>query len=255
MADGRVPRHADARTGEQIVFTADLRTVGLLLERDTPHGLAKGSAGNVLRDLDAAFERARAHGADLTWRGRLTAISPLGPRRINDPKPAGTYIPLAHLVALGPHLPVDFCASSSGWLVGDRIGEVYGLRVADYFRDESGRGWLVMDKQGGASSLGRDRETGRFDRQDSKDHTKTPAGVRTIPIPSQLAALLDELIRIFHTDPETGEVLATARLIPGIQREDVSGQSSFRTWLKDAQALDPGWPSTRTTDAGLSSPT
>ena len=53
VADGPVPVHADARTGEPIVRAADLRGAGLLLESATPHGLAKSTATNVLRDLRA----------------------------------------------------------------------------------------------------------------------------------------------------------------------------------------------------------
>src|SRR5262249_36905547 len=51
LASGVVPVRTDARTGQDIVLTADLRTAGLLVEPDTPHGIAASTAGNVLRDL------------------------------------------------------------------------------------------------------------------------------------------------------------------------------------------------------------
>jgi integrase len=59
--------------------------------------------------------------------------------------------------------------------------------------------------------------------------------VRTIPLPSPLADLIDLLIAIFHTDAETGRVDGEARLIPGLRSENTSGQSTFRTWLSKAQ--------------------
>lgn len=236
VADETVPVHADARTGEPIVRAADLRGAGLLLESATPHGLAKSTATNVLRDLRLAVERARDLGAGVRGRFTLTAIEPLPGNRLRPPKPAAEYVSLTQIAANAAHLRV--IGQVVLWIArvtGERISEVFGLYLSDYFRDEHGRPWLAVSKQGGRSSLGRNPENGRFERQDSKNHTKTEAGERTIPIPRQLAALLDELIRIFHTDAETGKVNWSARLIPGVQSEDTSGQSTFRTWLKQAQ--------------------
>ena len=236
LASGAVALHTDARTGEAIIRTADLRAAGVLIEPPVPHGLARSTAGNVLRDLGLAIERARDHGAQIRGRFHLEAIEPLPPHRLREPKPAVAYVPLRTVADTNPHMRI--VGQVVLWiarLVGARISEVYGLRVTDYVRDEDDRPWLVIDKQGGLSSLGRDPQTGKFRRQDDKDHTKTASGVRTVPLPQQLARLLDTLVAVFHTDAETARVEWTARLIPGLRGENTSGQSAFRTWLDDAQ--------------------
>lgn len=234
---GLLAEHTDVRTGERIVSTADLRSAGLLLERTRPHGIATNTAGNVLSDLKLAIERGRGHGALVRGTFDLVATEPLAANRMRQPKAPSGYISVAAIAAIASYMPaIGQVVLWIARLLGERISEVFGLLVSDYWRDAKGRGWVSIDKQGGVSSLGRDPENGEFRRQDEKDHTKTSAGTRTIPIPSQLADLLDVLIAIFHTDAETGKVDRTARLIPGVQQPNSSGQSSVRGWLKSAQA-------------------
>lgn len=236
IAEGRVKLHPDARTGEAIVRTADLRAAGLLMERSTPHGLDTSKATNVLRDLKKAIQRAAAHGAGVRGTFNLEPTEPLSARRMRDPRPPSVYVPLREIATTAAHLPA--IGQVVLWLerlTGDRMSESYGPRVNDYQRDADGQGWLTIDKQGGISSLGRDPEQGHFVSQEAKDHTKTDAGTRTIPLPGQLADLIDLLIAIFHTD--AGDINGEARLIPGIQSEDAGGQSSFRNWLGKAQQL------------------
>ena len=235
LQEGRVTLRKDVRTGQDIVLAADLRTTGLLIERTAPHGCATSTATKVLSDLKNAIDRARDHGAAVRGRFRLVATEPLPGNRMRLPRARAGYVSLSDIATTAPHLPpIGQVVLWLERLTGLRISENYGPRVSDYERDTTSQAWLRIDKQGGLSSLGRDVESGQYIRQDGKDHTKTEAGVRTIPLPAQLAALLDLLIAIFHTDAETGEIDRQARLIPGIQSENTSGQSSFRTWLGKA---------------------
>ena len=236
LREGNVALHTDVRTGQEIIRTAELRAAGLLIERAAPHGFPTSTAGNVLRDLRNAIEQARAHGAAIRGTFNLIATEPLAGNRMRAPRVPARYVALRDIAVTSPHLPpIGQVVLWLERLTGDRISESYGPQVSDYWRDPTGQGWLRIDKQGGVSSLGRDPETGQYVQQDRKDHTKTPAGVRTIPLAAPLAALLDLLITVFHTDAEAGEIDGEARLIPGIQSENTSGQPSFRTWLGTAQ--------------------
>lgn len=236
LAQGLVDLHTDARTGEGIIRAADLRSASLLLEREEPHGLSASTARNVLRDLKNVIARAAAHGAGVRGTFALEATEPLPSRRMRCPREPSGYIPLCNIAATAAHLPpIGQLILWLERLTGDRISEAYGPKVSDYWRDPDGQGWLRIDKQGGIASLGRDPKTGRLVSQDGKDHTKTTAGLRTIPMPGPLADLIELVIAVFHADAQTGQVDPEARLVPGIQSENTSGQSSFRTWLKAAQ--------------------
>lgn len=205
FARGDLAEHIDVRTGERIVRTADLRSAGVILERTSPHGIATNTATNVLRDLKLAIDRARDNGARVRGTFDLVATEPLAANRMRQPKEPSGYVSFAAIAQIAPYMPaIGQAVLWIAGLLGARISEVFGLRVSDYWRDDRGRGWLSIHKQGGLSSLGRNPETGEFCRQDEKNHTKTDAGTRTIPIPAQLADLLDRLIASFHTDPVTG---------------------------------------------------
>lgn len=236
LRQGSVPLYTDVRTGGDIVRAADLRSAGLLVERATPHGVATSTATNILRDLRYAIDRARTHGAAIRGSFNLEATEPLPGNRMQPPRQDSGHISLADVAATMAYLPqIGQVVLWLERLTGERISESFGPAVSDYWRDSTGQGWLRIDKQGGRSAPVRDPETGEYVQADSKDHTKTLAGKRTIPLPRQLADLLDALLAAFHTDAETGQVDPAARLIPGLQSEDTSGQSSFRTWLARAQ--------------------
>lgn len=240
LQDGTITRHTDIRTGESIVMALDLRRAGILEEPTTPHGIRETTAGNVLRDLKLAIERARGHGAAIRGTFQLSAITPLPANLARQSKPKARAVNLSDTATLAGRLSVVAqVVLWMGRLVGTRIGEIYGLLVCDYFRDEDGRPWLDFSKQGGLACLVRDPVTGRLVPQSRKPRTKTEKGERCIPIPRPLGDLLDRLIEAFHTDPRTGLVDYTARLVPGIGKDDASGQSTFRHHLEQAAtALD-----------------
>lgn len=57
---------------------------------------------------------------------------------------------------------------------------------------------------------------------------KTEAACRVLVVPPMMMELVRVAVGAFHTDPETGEVDETARLVPGLRNDDESGQLSFR---------------------------
>ena len=239
VAAGAVQVQPDARTGAEVVSALDLRKAGLLVERAEPHGLEASTARNVLRPLERALEYARVNGANLQGTFRVKALKPLEmnkmPRRervehiasLTDTPP----LMMATVRDLCADLPV--VAQLVLWLMrltGLRISEVYGLHIDDFGRDGLGRPFLVVAKQGGVITDERDPKTGHFIRSEEKSHTKTPAGTRRLHIVEPLAVLIETAIAVFHTDA-TGARLENPRLVPGIGKDDASGQSTVRRYL------------------------
>ncbi|QWC84461.1 hypothetical protein KLP28_12925 [Nocardioidaceae bacterium] len=228
---GDLEVHPDVRTGQPLILAADLRRAGLLTEPETAHGLKRNTATNVLRDLRYAIDRARP---PLTTCD-LQAIEPLGPRRKRQQKPVPSPLDLRQVRQLAASLsPLHQVCLWMGRLLGFRVGEEFGLHVFDYSRDGEGRPWLDVTAQGGRVTQHRDPDTGRLLTVHSRIGTKTAAGTRLVPLPMLLGDLIDDLVAVFHTDPATGKVDYTARLIPGIGNDDSSGQSSYRSALQAA---------------------
>ena len=234
MADGRLSASTD-RSGQQLVFAADLRAAGLLDEPDRPHGLAKDTAAAIIKLLSAAIERGRDLGAALVGNyTTLRAVEPLASHR-QRPKHTGPrpYTGLSDIV--GACTLLTATSQLATWLmrlVGLRIGEAYGIFVAD-FADDGATPWLRVTTQGGKNSLARD-EDGQFVPASAKDHTKTTESRRKVPICRPLADLISEYIRIFHTDPVTGQVNTGARLIAGLRSENDSGIAALRSSIESA---------------------
>jgi integrase len=219
--------------GVDLVRPVWLRTADLLIELDEPHGLAATTQTTVLKTLRTIIDHARDLGADV--RGtfdRVTAVEPLPHERMRPPSQPPRFVHLAEIAAVCRHLaPVFQLAVWLMRMVGLRIGEAYGLDVADV-TDRGGRMWLAVTSQGGKNSLVRG-DDGRLRPATSKPDTKTRRH-RTVPVPAQLADLLREVIRVFHTDPDTGEVNTGARLIPGIGSDDAGGISALYSALDAA---------------------
>lgn len=126
-------------------------------------------------------------------------------------------------------------------IIGVRIGEAFGPTVGDLidFGGEDG-GCLVLDRQGGRRFL--IREEGDEVVANEKHQLKNLVSVRAVRLPRQLMELIRIVIEAFHTDPETGVVDTTARLVPGLQQTGISGQQAHRNALKTALApagIDP----------------
>lgn len=117
-------------------------------------------------------------------------------------------------------------------LLGLRQGETFGIRVA-HVLDQGRHGLLAVEEQGGRWFAIRDEED-EVQRTQSKDQLKRRASKRVLVIPPILMTLIRIVIEAYHTDPETGEVDVDARLVPGIQRPNESGQGTFGTALRRA---------------------
>jgi len=67
-----------------------------------------------------------------------------------------------------------------------------------------------------------------------KDTLKTAAGSRVLVAPAKLMDLLRVAIEAFHTDPTTGAVDPTDRLVPGYENANSAGQQGYQSALEDA---------------------
>ncbi|MBW4079487.1 MAG: site-specific integrase [Acidobacteria bacterium] len=126
------------------------------------------------------------------------------------------------------------------WLMrvaGLRISESYGLRISNFVFDGEW-GYLLIGAMGGRTFLTRDEN--EFVVSSRRVETvKTDAGYRLIALPHSLTRLILHVIDVFHTDPLTGDVDATARLIPAIRAAE-GGPGGFRNALKAASLVVGG---------------
>jgi integrase len=203
--------------------------------RDSADGTARGYARDLLaqhrRVLDAVLTHAwKVHhqpqlfAPDTFKTPATTAVSaaPKRPITLQETALLAADLHAVHQLAL--------------WLLrvlGLRISEAFGLRVADLHRlpDQSGRGLLVVTRQGGRPFEEYD-EQGRTVPVNEVDRTKTTQSVRLVPVPATLMRLLDLTVAAFHTGPD-GTVDERARLIPDLSGAG-SGQMAFRAALAAA---------------------
>ena len=121
--------------------------------------------------------------------------------------------------------------------MGLRISEAFELLLVDDVIDLGDSGLLVVRGQGGRAYQVHDDE-GHVVSVQYKERTKTEAGTRVLVLPGAMLELLRVAIEAFHTDPETGEIDKTARLVPGLRTADESGQLSFREAFDVAAAAE-----------------
>jgi predicted site-specific integrase-resolvase len=121
-------------------------------------------------------------------------------------------------------------------VLGLRISEAFGIRVADLHDLGDGHaGIVVIRRQGGRTFQKRNRRTGVVEYSGSVDGGKTKNSYRVLVVPAALMDLLRITIAVFHTD-ENGQIRLEARLIPGLVTDRQSGQSAFRNALGKASA-------------------
>jgi integrase len=114
-------------------------------------------------------------------------------------------------------------------IMGLRISEAFGLLVSDVV-DLGETGMLAVQGQGGRTFQVRD-DTGSIVAVARKATAKTAAGSRVLVVPAKLMELLRVAIEAFHTDPDTGEIDPTARLVPGIHQSGTGGQLGYHQAL------------------------
>jgi integrase len=206
-----------------------------------PEGLSQSYVADALWVLRRTLAFARANGlapAGFDPTESLDAPSP-DPARARRSRPTGQPRPLslAECARIASHLHVVH--QSALWLqriMGLRVSEAFGLQVGDLV-DLGEVGLLAVQGQGGRRFKVRD-DHGRLEAVPRKDTVKTAAGFRVLIVPEHLMAALRTVIEAFHTDPDTGTVDTTARLVPGIRAANQAGLMNYQTSLADAAAAE-----------------
>lgn len=126
------------------------------------------------------------------------------------------------------------------WLMrvlGLRIGEAYGIQVADVIDQGPCEPGIVTIKAQGGRRYARRGADGSPVFSDRVEEPKNEGSRRVLVVPPALMGLIRIVIEIFHTDTE-GNVRLEARLIPGLKRRDSGGQGTFRRALALAAAAE-----------------
>jgi integrase len=232
---GQLPGAYRDPTGQVRVPAA--AAFAITAKRRAPAGLSQGYVTDALWVLRRILAFARANGlfppgfdptegldapiADKADRSR--------PDRGGQPRP----LTLPECARLASHLhPVHQLAFWLQRIMGLRISEAFGVRVSDVV-DLGGTGLLAVQGQGGRSFAVRD-DHGQIVAAPHKPTTKTAAGSRVLVVPEKLMDLVRVAVDAFHTDPDTGHVDAAARLVPGLQTPDRSGQHAYRHAFDEA---------------------
>jgi integrase len=209
--------------------------------RENPAGLSQPVVADALWVLRRVLGFARANalvppGFDPTE--GLSAPTPdAGAARARRPTSQPRPLNLPECARIAAHLhPVHQLVLWLQRVMGLRISEAFGILVDDVV-DLGDTGLLLVRGQGGRTFRVRDDEGGVVAIQ-YKERTKTEAGSRVLVIPSAMLEPLRVAIEAFHTDPETGDVDETARLVPGLRTADESGQLSFREAFEAATAAE-----------------
>jgi hypothetical protein len=183
--------------------------------------------------LTQALNYASILGHDVPMRGSVPAatagIRALAKRGVPNRVPRLVPLELTARIAAEMHV----IHQTVLWLLrlaGLRIGEAFGLIVAN-FLDDGEHAYLVVEAQGGGALRFRDDdENVRTTRR--KKRGKTEADFRVIALPEQLAELIRTVISVFHTSAD-GTVDYGARLVPAIQKE-AGGKQGFYSALRAA---------------------
>ena len=236
---GQLPGAYRDPTGQVRVPAA--AAFAITVKRRAPTGLSQGYVTDALWVLRRILAFARANGLFAPGFDPTEGLdAPLAdkadrrrPDRGGQPRP----LTLPECARLASHLhPVHQLAFWLQRIMGLRISEAFGVRVSDVV-DLGGTGLLAVQGQGGRSFSVRD-DHGQVVAVPYKQTTKTAAGSRVLVVPEQLMVLIRVAIDAFHTDPDTGQVDAAARLVPGLQTPDRSGQHAYRHAFAEAATAE-----------------
>jgi integrase len=232
---GQLPGAYRDPTGQVRVPAA--AALAITVKRRAPAGLSQGYVTDSLWVLRRVVAFARANGLfppgfDPT-EGLDAPLADKADRRRPDRGGQPRPLSLPECARLASHLhPVHQLAFWLQRIMGLRISEAFGVRVSDVV-DLGGTGLLAVQGQGGRSFAVRD-DHGQVVAVPHKPTTKTAAGSRVLVVPEKLMALVRVAIDAFHTDPDTGQIDTTARLVPGLQTPDRSGQHAYRHAFDEA---------------------
>ena len=206
-------------------------------KRHTPTGLSQRYVADALWVLRRILGFARANGlapAGFDPTESLDAPTP-------DPAAARTRRPtrqprpltLPECARIAAHLqPVHQIAFWLQRIMGLRISEAFGVLVGDVI-ELGDTALLAAQGQGGRTFNVRD-DHGTLVAVPYKQTMKTAAGSRMLVVPAKVLELIHLSIDAFHTDPATGHIDPTDRLVPGIHEANRSGQQGYVHALEDA---------------------
>lgn len=237
--DGRLPGAYRDVHGQIRVPVAALSAIAT--KQRQPTGLSRSYVADALWVLRQVLAFARANGRfpagfDPTEGLEAPAPDPAAARtRAPRAQPRPLTLPECARVAAHLH-PVHQTVFWLQRIMGLRISEAYGILVSDVV-DLGGNGMLAVQGQGGRTFNVRD-DHGKIVAVPHKQTTKTAAGSRVLVVPEKMMELFRVVIEAFHTDPDTGEVDASARLVPGIHVVDRAGQAGYIGALEESTAAE-----------------
>ena len=223
----------------QIHVPADAVAAIRHIER-APSGLSQAYVADALWVLRRILAFARANelflpgfdpteGLDAPLPDKAAARTPHRGR----PRP----LTLTECARVTTHLhPVHQLAFWLQRIMGLRISEAFGIMVGDVI-DLGDTGLLAVQGQGGRIFSVRD-DHGQVVAVPYKPTLKTAAGCRVLVVPAALMVAIRVAVDAFHTDPDTGEVDQSARLVPGIQQPNRAGQAGYQEALGEAFAAE-----------------
>ena len=237
--DGRLPGAYRDPHGQIRVPVAALSAMAT--KQHQPTGLSRSYVADALWVLRQVLAFARANGLfpagfDPTEGLEAPAPDP-AVARTRAPRTQPRPLTLPECARVAAHLhPVHQTVFWLQRIMGLRISEAYGIVVSDVV-DLGGIGMLAVQGQGGRTFNVRD-DHGKVAAVPYKQTTKTAAGSRVLVVPEKMIELLHVVIEAFHTDPDSGEVDGSARLVPGIHLIDRAGQAGYVGALEDALAAE-----------------
>jgi len=206
-----------------------------------PAGLSQGYVADALWVLRRVLSFARANslfppgfdpteGLDAPLPDKAAARS-----RSHSAQPRPLALPECARIASHLH-PVHQLVFWLQRIMGLRISEAFGVLVSDVV-DLGDTGLLAVQGQGGRTFSVRD-EHGQVVAVPYKPTLKTAAGCRVLVVPAALMTTIRVAVDAFHTDPDTGEVDRSDRLVPGIRQPNRAGQAGYQEALNDAFAAE-----------------
>jgi integrase len=237
--DGRLPGAYRDLHGQIRIPVAALSTIAT--KQRQPTGLSRSYVADALWVLRQVLAFARANGLfpagfDPTEGLEAPAPDP-AVARTRAPRAQPRPLTLPECARVAAHLhPVHQTVFWLQRIMGLRISEAYGIVVSDVV-DLGGIGMLAVQGQGGRTFNVRD-DHGKVVAVPHKQTTKTAAGSRVLVVPEKMMDLFRVVIEAFHTNPDTGEVDASARLVPGIHAVDRAGQAGYVGALEEATTAE-----------------
>ena len=235
--NGQFPRARKTNRGKSkgivvIPFGDLLATKYAPVTKQLPYGYARNSVKEMLAVLSNifTFAQARTLVSSNPSLGMKAKDPVMGSRTVRPRSDVDAWsLDLARCKQISSHLHIHHLMTF--WIIramGLRISETFGITLGAVARDGS-QMYIAVGAQAGRTFLVLD-ENLQVRVVTSKPNAKTKSGNRVIPVPRQLAELIDFYIEVFHeedAEPST----------PLLMNATTTGQASFRVGLDRAQQV------------------